>query len=169
MAFKSESLDKAIKMEEKGYNFYTQSLEKTDNKFSRKVLKSLAEQELKHKKRFQEIAEGKGISTAGIGEKNIEKDLKGIFEQASEEEKNQWKNEETEVYEKALDMEKKTYNFYKNLVKETDKEKEKEFLEKLMQEESQHEESIQNILYYLTDNTWWTADEESKTWNWMNI
>ncbi|MFW5998910.1 MAG: ferritin-like domain-containing protein [Bacillota bacterium] len=169
MTIKSESLDKAIRMEEKGYKFYSESLEEVDNKFSRKVLKSLAQQELEHKKRFQDIAEGKNISAAGIGENSIEDELKGIFEQASTSEKEEWKKEETEIYEKALEMEKKTYNFYKELAEESDNQSEKEFLEALMKEESQHEESIQNVLYYLTDQTWWLADEESKTWNWMNI
>lgn len=169
MALKSESLDTAIELEEKGYNFYVEAAQNTDNEFSKKVLKSLAEQELIHKKRFEEIAAGKDIVTEGLGQDDIEETIKGIFEAADVKEKEDWKDGETDAYEKALEMEKKTYNVYKDMLSETDDEQEQVFLKALMKEESKHEESLQNVIYYLTDYTWWLADDESQTWNWMNI
>ena len=91
MTIKSESLNTAIEMEEKGYNFYTESAEKTDNKFSQQVLESLAEQELKHKNKFQELAEGNDVTTEDMDSKDIEEQIKGFFEEVSDTEKEEWK------------------------------------------------------------------------------
>jgi rubrerythrin len=170
MTFKSKSLETAIELEKQGYEFYKKTAAETDNKFSKQVLQSLAEQELEHKQRFEEIAVGQGIEVLDQDQNNdIENKIKEIFADASKEEKEKWKDGETKTYEKALEMEKKTYNFYKKMAEETDSKQEQKFLEALMKEESKHEESIQNVIYYITDYDWWIADDESQTWNWMNI
>ena len=169
MALDSKGIQTAIEMEEKGYNYYDEKAKEAVNKVSRRALESLASQELDHKKTFEKLAEGEKDFSGDLKAEEIENVIKEVFAEMSDKEKEDWKEKEVEVYEKALEFEKKTYRLYKDLKEQTDNEQEKEILEKIMQEESSHEDSLQNILYYLTDNTWWMADEESKTWNWMNI
>ncbi len=169
MTITSDSLELAVKLEEEGYEYYKQAAAETDNKLSKSVLESLAQQELDHKETFQEIAEGKGIISEDVQHENIETEIKEVFENLSDKEQEAWKEEEVEVYEQAMEMEKKIYNLYQEMVKESDDETEIEFLKALMEEENKHQESLQNVLYYMTQNEYWLADEESKVWNWMNI
>jgi len=169
MAINSESIKTAIEMEEKGYKYYSENAKNTENEISRRVLESLAEQELDHRKRFKELSAKSKEFSSELEAEDFEEKIKEFFTAAGKEEKKSWKEEEKEVYEKALEMEKKTYRLYSDMLDQTDDKNEKKLLKAIMNEENQHEESIQNILYYLTDHDWWLADEESKTWNWMNI
>lgn len=169
MTLDSELLDTAIGIEEKGYNYYKEKAGEAENKFSKRVLESLAQQELDHKARFKKLAEGKDDYMDGLKKQNFEQKVKEIFNKINQNDKKKEDWKEEDVYQKAIDFEKKTYRFYKDLLSKTDQEKEKDFLQALMDEESKHEESLRNILYYYTDQNWWLADEESKTWNWMNM
>ncbi|GAB6137737.1 ferritin family protein [Halanaerobaculum tunisiense] len=170
MSIDSEALNLAIELEEKGHNYYTKHYKETQNPLSRQVLKSLADQELDHIKTFKQIAEGKNISTAQQNPADdIEQDVKDVFADFSDQEKEDWAEVDTEVYEHAMELENKIYKHYEKLAQQTDDPQEKEFLEAVMEEEMKHYESLQNVLYYLTDNVNWLAEEEGKVWNWMTL
>ena len=169
MAIASESLELAVEMEEEGYKYYKQAAEETSNQLSKSVLESLANQEMDHIDTIKEIAQGKGVSGAEVNHDYIEAEVKEVFSELSAEETEDWKDEDTEAYKQALEMEEKLYSLYEDMAAEADDPEEKEFLEALMKEEEKHQESLQNVLYYYTDSGHWIADDESKVWNWMNI
>ena len=169
MSINSESLDLALKLEEKGHDYYTTHYKKTKNPLAKSVLKSLAEQELDHIETFKQIAEGKDISSDAVQGTDIESTAKKVFEDFSDKEKEDWAEEDTEVYEHAMELENDIYEHYKKLAEETDDPEEEEFFKALMKEEMNHYESLQNVLYYLTDNVNWLAEEEGKVWNWMTL
>lgn len=169
MTISPESLQLAIDMERKGHDYYTEQAKDPENPMVEKVLKSLASQELDHIEVIKDIAKGKDASPEDIPEVNMEEQVKQVYQEFSEAEKENWKAERTSVYEHALELEEKLYNLYEDMVKDAEDQKEKEFFEAIMKEENKHWESIQNVVYYITDHDRWMAEEEGKIWGWMNV
>ena len=168
MSISQESLDLAIELEQKGHDYYETNAAETNNPMAKSILESLAEQELDHIETIKEIASGKGVENIDVHTANVEEEAKKAFESFTAKEREDWEEFDEEVYKHALDLEQDIYDLYANLAEKT-KGKEKEFFEALMEEENNHYESIQNALYYLTNNSKWLDEEESKVWNWMNI
>ncbi|MBM7623623.1 ferritin-like domain-containing protein [Sporohalobacter salinus] len=168
MGIKNESLELAISLEEKGHAYYEKHAENAVNPLVKKVLKSLGAQELDHVEKIKQIAEGKEIEE-DYEPSDIESEVKEVFEEFSDKEREGWKEENVDVYEHAMELEKDIYQVYERLAEETDDPKEKEFFEALMEEEDKHYESLQNVYYYFTRPGDWFAQEESKVWNWMNM
>ncbi len=68
-----------------------------------------------------------------------------------------------------MEMEKKGIKAYNDFLNQTDNEAEKKFFVRLIEEEKKHLEALENVYSYITATGDWLKDEESKTWNWMNI
>ena len=168
MSISQESLDLAIELEQKGHDYYEKNAAKTNNPMAKSILESLADQELDHIETVKQIAAGKGVENIEVKSANVEENAREVFESFTEKEKEDWEEVDAEVYRHALDFEEDIYDLYDDLAQKTEG-KEKEFFEALMEEENKHYESIQNALYYLTENSKWLDEEESKVWNWMNI
>ncbi|MFO7820206.1 MAG: ferritin family protein [Halanaerobacter sp.] len=168
MSISQESLDLAIDLEQKGHDYYAENAARTDNPMAQSVLESLSQQELDHIETIKQIAAGKGIENVEVTPSNVEENVREVFESFSDKEKEEWSAVDEEVYRHALKLEEDIYDLYADLAEKTDG-KEEEFFTALMEEENKHYESIQNALYYLTNNSKWLDEEESKVWNWMNI
>ena len=169
MTIKRESLELAIDLEKEGHDYYLEQAKDPENPMVEKVLKSLASQELDHIEVIKDISEGKPVSAGDLPKTDMEGQVKKVFDQFSDQEKKNWKAERTSVYEHALELEEKLYNLYKELAEETEDKEEKEFFKAIMGEENKHYESIQNVLYYITDHDRWMADKEGEVWGWMNV
>jgi len=168
MAIKSESFQMAIDLEKEGREYYLEHAQEADNPLSKTVLESLADRELEHIERIREIAGGKTLSEAELGQFDIEEKTREVFEDFSEAEREGWKSENTSVYEHALKLEEDLAELYKKMHNEADDEEEASFFQALMREEDKHFESIQNVVYFLTDRELWLSEEEGKVWGWMN-
>lgn len=169
MTISPKSLELAIDLEKEGHEYYMEQSKDPENPMVEKVLKSLASQELDHIEVIKNIAEGKQVSAEDLPEVNMEEQVKKVFEEFSEAEKENWKVERTSVYEHALELEEKLHDLYKDLAEDTDDKEEEEFFRAIMAEENKHWESIQNVIYYITDHDRWMAEEEGKVWGWMNV
>lgn len=165
-----------IKMEEDGYNCYLSANQNINNEEAKRWLKYLAEEEKKHVERIKEI--DSALKNTGewidiqpkIKEEFIEQ-IKTIFSEPSEENKQELKNNKdfTEILNTAMKKETESYQFYKNVMENSANSKEEQFCKILMSEENTHYEILQNIEEYLNKGKDWFAREESRVWNWMNV
>ncbi|MFP4588451.1 MAG: ferritin-like domain-containing protein [Candidatus Bipolaricaulota bacterium] len=169
MGISAESVQLAVDLEKEGYEYYREHAEKTDNSLTETVLNSLASRELEHIEVVNQIAEGKSVSSASLEKVDIEGQIKDVFQDFSAKEREGWKKEEEEVYEHGLELEQKLYDLYEDLKADAENPDQRDFFDALMKEENKHYESLQNVIYYLTDHDRWMAEEEGKVWGWMNV
>jgi rubrerythrin len=163
-------LQAAISLEEKGHIFYKEAASKAGNPLTKKLFSVLAEQELEHKKRIQEIFEGiKQNAEVGSIESNIMEDsIKEIFKTFSKEVRENWTLDITDAYKHAMEFERESAEMYKNLSENSTEKWESDFFLSLEKEENDHFTAIENVYNYLEHSSDWFESEESKTWNWMN-
>ncbi|MCK8816837.1 ferritin family protein [Natroniella sulfidigena] len=168
---KNSPLDLAIELEKKGHEYYQKHAATAENPLAKKVLSSLASQELDHIDDIKEIAEGKKLFDPDSDQAidDLEAEVKEVFNNFSKQERQGWKAENKKVYEHAMKLEKDIYETYQQLAEEAEDEDQKKFFQSLMKEESKHLEAIENVYFYLTKPKEWLAQEESKVWNWMNL
>ncbi|MCK8825432.1 ferritin family protein [Fuchsiella alkaliacetigena] len=164
-----KAVELAIELEKKGHEYYKEHAATADNPLAKKVLSSLAQQELDHLSYIEDYAAGKSISVADYEAANdIEAQVKEVFDEFSAKEREAWKTANVEVYEHAMELERDIYQAYQKLAAEAEDEAAQEFFEIMMEEESKHLESLENVHYFLTETGDWLASEESQVWNWMN-
>lgn len=169
MAVSSESLEMAIELERKGQRYYSEKAEQVGNPWSKKVLESLASRELDHIEVVKEIAEGVSIADVELPNVDIETEMKRVFDEFSSAEREDWTAQDTSIYDHALKLEEDLFELYDELAEQTEDPEERDFFEVLSEEEQDHYQSIQNAVYYLTDQKSWLSEEEGKVWGWMNV
>jgi len=163
-------LQTAVHLEEEGYRHYSENADKASNPLSRRLLETLAEQEIQHKSIIQKLGESIDLSTTTTGDLDndrVEEAVREVFKESEESERRKWHVEDLSIYQKAREMEEKSIEIYKQMLNEVQDQKQKEFLQNLIEEERKHLESIDNIQYYLTNTEDWLSIDESRRWNWM--
>ena len=165
---KSDSLELAIELENKGHEYYKKHAAEAENPLAKRVLESLASQELDHIETIKKISAGQCIADVDYQITDVEDEVKDVFKSFSKKEREGWKDTNVDVYQHALDLEEDIYNLYKELAQKTDDESEKKFFEDMMEQEMNHYESIENVYNYFNNPGDWFATEESKVWPWMN-
>ena len=117
-----KALEKGIKMEIDGKEFYLKASEQTNNALGKKLLQSLAAEEDIHRIVFEEIYE-KMRGKQGWPRKEFKTDggtaLRTVFANAVENLDSDVKTmpEELDAVKTAMQMENKTYDFYKEQAK----------------------------------------------------
>ena len=160
-----EGLQIAIQMEIDGKEHYLKASKESDNKLGRKLLQSLSAEEDIHRQKFEEIYEAvrskKAWPTADF-EPDGGKRLRTIFAKASEEIGANVKvvNTEFDAIKIAMDMETKTYDFYRSQSKEATYDAERDFYEALATEEREHHLILLDYYEYLKDPAGWFVSKE---------
>jgi len=160
-----EGLQIAIQMEIDGKEHYLKASEESDNELGRKLLQSLSAEEDIHRQKFEEIYEAvrskKAWPTTDF-EPDGGKRLRTIFARASEEIGTSVKvvNTEFDAIKIAMDMETKTYDFYKSQSKEATYDAERDFYEALATEEREHHLILLDYYEYLKDPAGWFVTKE---------
>lgn len=160
----------AMNLEKKGYDFYSKTAEKTDNPLAKSTLSSLAERELEHLNKINELCKSL------MGEKELQpgwldmvavppqrKDLlKPILNKlkSSLEKKFETQEDINEAYKIAEGLEKDSYTLYDKISKESDNEIAKKFYAALAQEEREHYDILEETLQYLNNPGDWFKKEE---------
>jgi len=146
-----EILDFAILMEQKGYEFYTESAKKFNDLKLTQLFHLLAEQEFNHEKIFKKIKEKTGPHKSTAFDDKIEgvnmKDyLKGFIFGKKKSLKEKVKTLQTieEVVQLAFGIEKDSVVFYSALKKYVDKDHET-LIENVIQEEVSHVLKLQKF------------------------
>ena len=160
-----EVLQIAIRMETDGKEYYLKASQESSNKLGRKLLESLATEEDTHRQKFEEIYKAirskKAWPTTDF-QPDGGKKLRTIFARAAEEMASNTKapNTELDVIQTAIDMENKTYDFYKSQGGNATYDAEKGFYETLAAEEREHHLILLDYYEYLKDPAGWFVRTE---------
>jgi|LSQX01.1.fsa_nt_gb rubrerythrin len=159
----------ALEFEKKGAILYLEFAFKVNNPLSKALFYTLAKQEIEHAERIEKFYAGLPVEVSDdiLKVDSVEEDVKSFFEKI--EKTTTSKESNIDVYETAIELEKKGYESYKKFLAESKNESEKELLQFLLNEEKKHLDSIVNVYSYLTGTSDWLEREESRVWNWMNL
>ena len=159
------ALKSALQMETDGEKYYLKASQQSSNDMGKKLLTQLAAEETIHRKKFEQIFEviqsKKAWPVMDIQTDNG-KGLRTIFTKATEEMGNNSKAMPTELdaVQNAVDMERKTYDFYKNRSQKATYEAEKKFYDALTAQEQAHQLALLDYYEYLKDPAAWFVEKE---------
>lgn len=159
------ALKSALQMEIDGEKYYLKASQQCSNEMGKKLLTQLAAEETIHRQKFEQIFEviqtNKAWPVVDIQSDDGE-GLRTIFAKATEEMGNNSKAMPTEIdtVQNAIDMERKTYDFYKNRSQKATYEAEKIFYDALTAQEQVHQLVLLDYYEYLKDPAAWFVEKE---------
>ncbi|MBW2984025.1 ferritin family protein [Candidatus Woesearchaeota archaeon] len=153
-----EAFQTALDFEEKGHKIYEETSKKTENPIVARTFRYLAEQELNHIEEIKGYTEKEKIELKG----DKLEDTKKFFSTTTEEfkVKTELSDDDIEAHKTALELEKKSYEFYEKQFHQTDDEELKKFFKWLMEQENAHYHLIQNAYEYIQNPEHFFAEEE---------
>ena len=147
----------AIQMEKDAEALYLDLSAKSKNTGISKLFVMLAEDEAKHRKNI-EILQKKMDSSV---EKGIAEEIKTVFDDIRKDFKNfELEEDALKDYEKALQIEKKGMDFYKEQFDKAENDNSKKLFEKLMKQESYHYKTVENLIDMVKKPQWWVENAE---------
>ena len=163
-----EGLQIAIQMEIDGKKFYLKASQESSNEAGKKLLESLAAEEDIHRQKFEEIYEAirnKKVWPETDFQPDGGRGLRTIFARAIEEIGANIKAPATELeaVKTAMDMESKTYDFYKAQSKNTTYDAARDFYEALAAQEREHQLILLDYYEYLKNPAAWFVSKEHPT------
>jgi len=154
--------DFAIDFERENQDFYKECAENTSHEDLKKVFLELAEEEKKHENIVRQLKENKEVDEVEAG---ILPKAKEAFQKISENMptgEGVMPDEQVDVYKKAVDLERKSYEFYIEKAEESDSDLVKKTFSRLAEEEKKHERIMDNITEMVDRPNTWLEDAE---WN----
>jgi rubrerythrin len=160
-----EVLEFAIQMEIDGKEYYKKASTESTSKVGKDLFEWLAGEEDKHRRRFEQIF-NEIKNKKGWPEQEIHRpeqhNIKTLFSEALQKTGRIVKAEasELELIDKAVEMENKTHDFYKNVGEGARYEAEKSYYKALAAEERGHYLLLIDYREYLVDPAGWFTKEE---------
>ena len=160
-----EGLKIAVQMEIDGKEYYLKASQESSNELGKKLLQSLAAEEDIHQQKFEEIYDAirnKKAWPVTDFRPDRGKRLRTIFAMATEEMDSNIEAPTTELdaVQTAMDMENKTYDFYKSHGENATYGAERDFYETLAAEEREHHLILLDYYEYLKDPAGWFVSKE---------
>jgi len=160
-----EVLQVAIQMEIDGKEYYLKTSQESNNELGKKLLESLASEEDAHRQKFEEIysaIRSKKAWPMTDFQPDGGKRLRTIFARTTEEMGSNIKARTTELdaIQTAMDLENKTYDFYKSQGRNATYDAERGFYETLAAEEREHHLILLDYYEYLKDPAGWFVRKE---------
>jgi len=160
-----QAINMAIEMELDGKECYFAASKGSTNEAGRKLLRSLAEEEDKHRKTFEgiynSIREGRSWLSIDLGadkaqdiRNTLVKTCQALGVSVS------GTSSELDAVKVAIDKEKRSYDLYKNQARNATYNTGKEFYGTLAREEREHELALIDYYDYLTDPASWFVKTE---------
>jgi len=152
--------DFAIDFEIENREFYEECAANTSQEDLKKVFLELAGEEKKHENIVRQLKENKEVDEVEAG---ILPKAKEAFAKISENMPtgdSVMAEEQVDVYKKAINLETKSYEFYKERAAEADSELVKNTFNRLAEEEKKHERIIGNIIELVNRPNTWLEDAE---------
>ncbi|MDO8491938.1 MAG: ferritin family protein [Dehalococcoidia bacterium] len=158
-----QALEQAIRMEVEGRRFYLESAQKGSHPLAQKLFQALAKEEDVHRKTAEELflalkAQASWPDTAVHVSTGA--DLKTVFTEAIQSGGPKASASETDAFKVAMDMEQKSFDFYKDCEAKATFPKEEQFYQALMREERGHFFVLFDSLEYLQDPQGWFVKKE---------
>ncbi|MFC2021842.1 ferritin family protein [Chloroflexota bacterium] len=160
-----QALQIAIQMEIDGKEYYLKASQESSSELGKQLLQSLADEEDFHRQKFEEIYDAirneKAWPAVALWP-DRGKGLRTVFAKAAEELGSNVEVLATELdaIEKAMDMENKTYDFYKSQGGKASHGAEKNFYQSLAAEERGHHLALLDYYEYLKDPAGWFVKKE---------
>ena len=159
------ALQIAVQMEIDGREYYLKASQKSSNELGKKLLRSLADEENIHRRKFEMIYNAirdKKAWPVTDFRPDGGKGLRTIFARATEEMGSNIKAPATELdtVQVAMGMENKTYDFYKSQGKNAADDMARDFYEALAAEEREHNLILLDYYEYLKDPAGWFVQKE---------
>ena len=149
--------DFALKMEKDGEDFYRKIAAKTKNKGLQVILTMLADEEVKHYKAIESMK----INEYEMAKTSILDEAKNIFaEMKGKEQEFETEKEQIALYEKALEIEKKSQDFYNEKAQQSNLEEQKDLFVNLANEEAKHSFLLENIIKFVSKPKVWLENAE---------
>lgn len=151
------AIDYALTLEEAGKNYYNEQALKAQKEEIRSLFVMLAEDEIRHYKIIEKFKEGifEYLPTSTFDNvPNLFKNLKeesAVFLD---------KQNLLDVYSKAIDVEIKSRDLYKQMALESTNKLEKEILEKISIEEDKHRIILENLMEFIRKGQEWVESAE---------
>jgi len=162
-------LEAAIKMEKDGRDFYLKSSKSAKNAVAKRLLASLADEELKHIDRIKEIHEGlkEDKDWADFGKvisKAAKAKLRLVFRPLSGAEKKRLKADPSNLEALKISMKKErdSYDYYDRQSKDAGARIAKVFYDRLKKEEERHYELLEEAYSLLSDPASWFVAKEGR-------
>ena len=160
-----KALEIAIQMELDGKQYYLKTSRESSNELGKELLQSLAAEEDMHRQKFEEIyntIRNKKAWPIADFQSDGGKGLKTIFARATEEMGSTIKAAATELdaIQTAMDMENKTYDFYKSQGRNATYNAERDFYQTMAAEEREHHLILLDYYEYLKDPAGWFVKTE---------
>lgn len=155
-------LEHAMQMEKDGENYYKELANKTVSSGLKSIFLHLAENEIEHYNTFKEMKENNDYN---FKETKILEQVKNIFIQMKEnnEDVSTVNISQKDAYQKALDIEKQSIDFFEDLEKkELESDVQKEIISKIKEEEERHYFLLENIIQFISNPDTWLENAE---WN----
>jgi rubrerythrin len=160
----SKAIKTAIKLEDDGIDFYRKASEKTSHPFGKKMFLSFAEDEKRHLTVLKEILADLKFSDFNrfFEEKTPREKIKTVFGEVKNEIKERIATnpDELEALKIGMDMESKSVEFYQGALGKTQDSYQEAFFRRLIEEEKEHYQLLQNTHSYLKDSGDWFLWEE---------
>ncbi len=160
----SKIIRTAIDMEEDGIDFYQKAAEKSSHPLGRKMFLSFTEDEKRHLAVLEEILADLKFSDFDqfFQEKTPREKITSIFKEVKKEVKERIaaNPDEIEALEIGMNMESKSVKFYQEALEKAGDISQKAFLRRLVEEEKEHYQILQNTHSYLKDSGDWFLWEE---------
>lgn len=148
----------AMQMEKDGEIFYREMASKTVNKGIARIMNMLADDELKHYKKLdnmrKHVSSGMAQSEVLTKTRNIFKELRDLgnpFANAGQ---------QVDLYKKAWDIEKKSLDFYLQQAKDAVEKEVKDVFAMIADEEKMHAHLLDNIIQFISRPQTWVEDAE---------
>lgn len=162
-----DTLKKALEMEEKGFGFYKDIVQKVENDATKKMFEFLSKNELLHIESIKCFYDSM-VKKGDFPELNLDELMAGrkkdlsIFARSIADLKGKVKKSDAdkEACEFAMEFENSGYRYYKNMRKDAKDEKLVKLLDFLLEEEKAHCDGIINLHTYITDSANWCMYEE---------
>ena len=164
-----EAMKIALDMEKKGYQAYMDAAHKTQNQLGRSTLEAIAAQELEHIKGIEGYcqrpeADPDAARLIGQIRHSEKKDyIRGIIAKLGGQLNDKVAAagaDLSETYKTAMELERQSYVFYKDLSREASVPSVKSFFQFMMEQENTHFELFQETLEYLDRPGDWFREQE---------
>jgi rubrerythrin len=147
----------AMEKEKYSEDYYRRLAGKSNNKGLETIFNMLADEEAKH---YKIVSDMKEDITPGLAETAVLSDAKDIFAKMRESAQSfNFNISQTELYRKALNIEKQSRDFYLEKANEAT-EAQKEILLKLADEEKKHYFLLENIIDFVSRPQTWLENAE---------
>jgi rubrerythrin len=143
--------DFAMKMEKDGENYYRELAAKNKIQGLEKILNMLADDEVVHYNVLKKLKEGTGVDLPGT---EVLKNAKNVFSELKPTAES-YDGSIIEFYNKAIEIEKQSEDFYKEKANEVDQPEVEDILLKIAEEERKHQFLLKNAVDFLTEPKNW--------------